>query len=129
VDADGVPVEDLDAVDVFQPAAYEVVAGGGVLDAEHVELHRLGVKLAAVVKQHALAQPEGPGGELLVGLPALGQAGDEVAPLVDIGQAVIHGGSGMYLVVLIMPMRVEASDIVARAILQDAASLGMPLAR
>ena len=81
------------------------------------------------MKEHPFAQPEGPDGELLVVLPALGQAGDEVAPLVDIGQAIIHGGGGMYLVVLIMPMRVEASDIVARAILQDAASLGMPLAR
>jgi hypothetical protein len=34
----------------------------------------------------------------------------------------------MYLVVLIMPMRVEASDIGARAILQDATPLRMPRA-
>ena len=54
----------------------------------------------------------------------LGQAGDQVAALVDIGQAVKHRGGGMYLVVLIMPMRVEASNIGARAIVQGAAALG-----
>ena len=96
LDAHRVLVEHLDAVDVFQPAAYKVMsADGGVLDAQDVELHRLGVELAAVVKQHALAQPEGPGAELLVGLPAFGQARDKVAALVDIGQAVIQRGGGM----------------------------------
>src|SRR5215471_17528433 len=116
IDADRVLVEHLDAVDVFQPTAYKVHADGGVLDAQDVELHRLGVDLPAVVKQYALAQPEGPGAELLVGLPALGQAGDKAAPLIDISQAIIHRGSGMDLVVLIMPMRVEASHIGTRAI-------------
>src|SRR5262245_48388040 len=129
IDAHRVLVEDLDAVDVFQPTTYKVVADSGVLDAQHVELHRLGVDLAAVVKQHALAQPEGPGAELFVGLPALGQARDEVAALVDISQAIIHRGSGMYLVVLIVPMRVEASNIGTRAILQYPTPLRMPRRR
>src|SRR5262249_9718993 len=83
----------------------------------------------AVVKQHALAQPEGPGAELLVGLPALGQARGKVASLIDIGQAIIHRGSGMYLVVLIMPMRVETRYIGTRAIVEGAAPLRMPLGR
>src|SRR5207245_10270325 len=89
IDADRGLVEDLDAVDVFQPAAYKVHADGGILDAQQVELHRLGIQLTAVVKQHALAQPEGPGAELLVGLPALGQARDKMAALIDISQAII----------------------------------------
>src|SRR5215475_15434627 len=50
IDADRVLVEDLDAVDIFQPAAYKVHADGGVLDAQHVELHRFRIDLAAVVK-------------------------------------------------------------------------------
>ena len=129
MDAHRVLVEHLDALDIFQPAADKVVgAGGGILDAQHVELHRFGVELAAVVEQHPFAQPEGPGGELLVGLPALGQAGDKLAALVDIGQAVKHGGGGMHPVVLIMLVRVEARDIEARAIVQGAAALRMPLA-
>src|SRR6516165_10331567 len=45
IDADRVLVEDLDAVDVFQTAAYKVHADGRVLDAQHVELHRLGIQL------------------------------------------------------------------------------------
>ena len=128
IDADRVLVEDLDAVDVFQRAAHKVAADGGVLDAQDVELHRLGVDLAAVVEEDPLAQPEGPGAELIVGLPALGEAGDKVASLVDIGQAIIDRSGGMYNMVLIMLMRVEARDISARAILQDAASLGMRFA-
>ena len=105
------------------------MADGGVLDAQHVELHRLGVDLTAVVKEHALAQPEGPGAELLVGLPALGKAGDKVAALIDISQAIIHRGGGMYLVVLVVPMCVEARNISARAILQHPAPLRVPLCR
>ena len=50
-------VEDLDAVDGVQRAAQKLVADGGVFDAHDVELHRLGVDLTAVVKQHPLAQP------------------------------------------------------------------------
>src|SRR2546430_13344821 len=65
IDADRVLVEDLDALDVFQPAAYKVHADGRVLDTQDVELHRLGVDLPAAVKQHALAQPHGPGADLL----------------------------------------------------------------
>ena len=129
MDADRVFVEGLDAVHIFQPTAYKVVgADGGVLDAQDVELHRLGVELPTIVKEHPLAQPKRPGGELLVGLPALGQAGDKVAPLVDIGQAIIYGGGGMDLVVLIMTVRVEARDVSTRAIEQGAAPLWMPFA-
>ena len=95
MDADRVLVEDLDAVDVFQPAADKIVADGGILDAQDVELYRLGVDLTAVVKEDPLAQPEGPGAELMVGLPALGEAGDDVASLVNIGQAIIDRSGGM----------------------------------
>ena len=113
---------------VSKRAAKKLVADGGVFDAHEVELHRLGIELAAVVKQHALAQPEGPGGELFVGLPALGKAGHDVAPLIDIGQAVIHRGRGLVDVMLILNMRVEAGNIGVRAILQGAAPLRMPRA-
>jgi hypothetical protein len=77
------------------------------------------------VKQHAFAQPEGPGGEVLVGLPALGEAGHDVAPLIDIGQAVIHRGRCLVDVILILNMRVEAGNIDVWAILQGAAALRM----
>src|SRR2546422_1258410 len=80
----------------------------GVFDAQDVELHRLGIDLPAVVEQHALAQPEHPGGEVLVGLPALGDARDDVALLIDIGEAGVHRRRWMRGVQLIMAMRVEA---------------------
>src|SRR5262245_58758375 len=128
MDADRVLVEDIDAVDVFQRAAQKVVADGGVLDTQDVELHRLGVDLPAVVKEHPLAQAEGPGAELLVRLPALGQAGADGAPLIDIGQTVIHLGGGMHDLVPIISMCVETRDIQARTIEQRAAALRMALA-
>jgi hypothetical protein len=81
------------------------------------------------MKQHPLAQPEGPGGELFVGLPALGEAGHDVAALVDVGQAVIHRSRGLVVLILVLNMWVEASHIDAWAIVQGAAALRMALAR
>jgi hypothetical protein len=113
MDADRIAVEDLDTLDGVHRAALPVAADGGVFDAHDVELHRFTVDFAAVVEQHALAQPEGPGGELLVGLPALGDAGDDGASLIDVSQAGIHQGGWIGDVVLIMRMRVEAGHIAA----------------
>ena len=81
------------------------------------------------MEQHALAQPEHPGSEVLVGLPALGDARDYVALLIDIGEAGVHRRRWMGGVQLIMAMRVEASGIDSRCKLQHTAPLRMPLHR
>src|SRR5262249_9105726 len=96
---------------------------------QEVQLHRLGIDFTAVVEQHPLAQPEGPGAELLVGLPALGDAGDDVALLIDIRQAGVYQAGWMGGVELIMTVPVEAGRITTRAIVQGAAPFRMPLCR
>jgi hypothetical protein len=80
------------------------------------------------VEQHALTQPEHPRREFFIGLPALGDAGDDVPLLIEIGQAGIHRSGCGGSVQLIMSVRIEARGIAARAIQQGAATLGMPLA-
>src|SRR5215475_1151157 len=129
IDTYRVFVEDLDRLDVFHCPTVPVAADGGIFDALDIQLHRFRIDLAAVVKQHAFAQPEHPRGELLIGLPALGNARDNVTLLIDIGQAGVHGCSWMGGVQLIMTMRIEAGSIVERAELQHATSLWMPLCR
>src|SRR5262249_62230428 len=81
------------------------------------------------MEQHPLAQPEDPGGEVLVGLPALSDARDDVALLIDIGEAGVHRRRGMGGVQLIMAVRIEASRIDTRAQLGYTAPWRMPLRR
>jgi len=50
VDAHGVLVEDVDALDSFYSAPKIVVANGGVFHAQEVELHGFSVDLAAIVE-------------------------------------------------------------------------------
>jgi hypothetical protein len=54
------------------------------------------------VKQHAFAQPEDPGSEFLIGLPALGNARHNVPLLIDIGQTGLQGRNGVGSVILIV---------------------------
>jgi hypothetical protein len=56
------------------------------------------------VKQYALAQTKYPGGEFFVGLPALGNARDNIAALIDISQASVHRCDRMGDVILRMSM-------------------------
>ena len=63
------------------------------------------------MEQHALAQAEGPRGELLGGFPTLREARDDVALMIDISQAGIYHAGGMGNVLLIMTMRVEAGRV------------------
>jgi hypothetical protein len=63
----------------------ELSADGRVFDAQDIQLHGLSIDLTAIVEQHALAQSEHPRGEFLVGLPALSNAGHDVALLINIG--------------------------------------------
>src|SRR4029453_17486620 len=127
VDAHGVLVEDVDTLDSFYSAPKIGVANGGVFHAQEVELHGFRVDLAAVVEQHALAQPEHPGGEFLVRLPALGNTRDNVALVIDIGQAVVHGRGDTVGMLLIMTVRVKATRVVTHAKVQHTAALRMPL--
>src|SRR5262249_10316634 len=69
------------------------------------------------------------GGEVLVGLPALGNARHDVALLVEVGQASIHRCGRIGGVQLIMPVRIEAGCIEERAKLQYTAPLRTPLRR
>src|SRR5262249_5953398 len=129
IEEHGVCVEDIDGLEVFHCATVPLHADGGVFDTQDVELHRLGIDFPTVVEQHAPAQPEHPGGELLVGLPALGDARDDVTLLIDIGQASVHRRRWMGGVQLIMPVRVEASGIDPRSKPQHTAPFRMPLRR
>src|SRR5262249_61804940 len=81
------------------------------------------------MEQHPLAQPEDPGGEVLVGLPALSDARDDVALLIDIGEAGVHRRRWMGGVQLIMAVRIEASRIDTRAQLEYTAPWRVPLRR
>src|SRR5262249_3300043 len=100
-----------------------------VFHAQEIELHRFRVNLAAVVEQHVLAEPEHPGGEILVGLPALGNTRHNVALVIDIGQAVVHGRRDTVGVLLIVTVWVKATGVVTHAKVQRTISLRMPLRR
>ncbi len=104
IEAHRVFVQDVNRRNVFHGAARKLVADGGVFDAQDVELHRFRIDLAAVVEQHALAQTKHPGGEFFVGLPALGNTGDNIASLIDISQASVHRRDWMGDVILRMSM-------------------------
>ena len=129
VQAYRVLVEDLGPLNSFDRAPVPIATNGGVFDVLDVQLHCFRIDLAAIVEQHALAQPKCPGGELLIGLPTHGDARDNVALLVIIGQASIHRRPWGRGVQLIVAVRVEASGIGTRAKLQYAAALRMALCR
>ena len=90
IEAHGVFVQDVNRPNIFHCATRKLVADGGVFDAQDIQLHCFRIDLTTVVKQYALAQTKYPGGEFLVGLPALGNAGDNIAVLIDISQASVH---------------------------------------
>src|SRR5262249_35580966 len=129
IEPDGVLVDDLDGLDVFHHATMPVGADSGVFDAQNVELDGFRIDLAAVVKQYPFAQSEHPGSEVFIGLPALGNARDNIALLVEVGEAGVHRSGRIGGVQLIMPVRIEAGCIEERAKLQYTAPLRMPLRR
>jgi len=106
-----------------------VGADSGVFDAQEVELHRFRIDLATVVKQHAFAQSKHPGSEVFIGLPALGNTRDDVALLVEVGEAGVHRRGRIGGVQLIVPVRIEAGRIEERAKLQHTPLARMPLRR
>ena len=75
----------------------------------------------------AFAQPEDPGFQIFARLPTLGNTGNDVAFVIDVGEASIHHGRQMGAVKLIVTMPIEAGGIATRAVLQDAAALRMLL--
>jgi len=52
--------------------------------------------------------------QVLAGLVTLSDAGNDIADLVDIGQAGIDRGNGMGGVILIVPMRIETVHVETR---------------
>jgi hypothetical protein len=90
VETHRVLVEDLNCLNGFYRALVPIAANSRVFDVLDIQLHRFRVNLTTVVKQHAFAQPEHPGHEILVRLPALGDTRDNIALLIIIGQAGVH---------------------------------------
>ncbi len=60
VEADGVLIQDIDALNVVDDAAPSDLGLGG-FEPQKVLPHTMRIDLSAVVKEHASAQPEGPG--------------------------------------------------------------------
>src|SRR5438094_9063193 len=104
IEAHGVLVQDVKRRNVFHGAARKLVADSGVFDAQDVELHRFRIDLTAVVEQYAFTQSEHPGSEFFVGRPALANARDDVASLIDISQASVQRRDRMRDVILRMSM-------------------------
>ncbi len=115
MEADRIAVDNLGLGDTRNRAALPVATDFGVFDALKIQFHGFGIDVTTVVKQGALAQAEDPGLEILAGLPALGQAWDDIALEVEIRETCVKDSGGIDGVVHIVLVSIETSDIAARA--------------
>src|SRR5207244_5484215 len=104
-------IQDVHRLDALYGTVVELSTDSRVFEAQDVQLHCFGINLAAIVEQDALAQPEHPRGEFLVGFPALSNARHDGALLVDIRQASVQRRSRMRDVILRGPVSLEASAV------------------